>query len=152
MRVSLDANILVYALQAEERRHKTARDLVARAIVADCVQTLQSLAECFNALVPKRSFEPSRAMAEVERFKAAFPVEAAQPADLDRAMWATMHHRFAFWDAMLWATARRAGCRVLLSGDGHDGRDLEGVTFINPFNQANARLIDLALPRLEPDR
>jgi hypothetical protein len=32
-----------------------------------------------------------------------------------------------------------------------DGRDLDGVTFINPFNPANAKLIDLALPRLEPE-
>jgi hypothetical protein len=27
-----------------------------------------------------------------------------------------------------------------------DGRDLEGVVFINPFNPANRGLIDLALP------
>jgi predicted nucleic acid-binding protein len=151
VRVSLDANILVYALQADERRHVPARDIVARAIAADCIQTLQSMAECFNVLVRKRRFDPTHARAEVERYKASFPVEAATGADLDRAMWATQHHHLAFWDAMLWATARRAGCRMLISEDGHDGRKLEGVTFVNPFNPINIELIDLALPRLEPD-
>jgi predicted nucleic acid-binding protein len=151
VRVSLDANILVYALQAGERRHGMAREVVARAIAADCVQTLQSLAECFNALVRKRHFDPAVARVEVERYKAVFPVEAATAADLDRAMWATQQHHLAFWDAMLWATARRIGCRVLISEDGHDGRKLDGVTYLNPFNAANAKLLDLALPRLEPD-
>lgn len=149
--MSLDANILVYALQASEQRHGAARDVVARAIGGDCVQTLQSLAECFNALVRKRHFEPEAARTEVERLKATFVVEAAAPVDLDRAMWATQRHHLAFWDAMLWATARRAGCRVLISEDGHDGRSLDGVTYLNPFNAANAKLLDLALPPLEPD-
>ena len=151
MRVSLDANILVYSLQAEEGRHGTAREIVARAIAGDCVQTLHSLAEFFNALVRKRRFEPALAMAQVERLKSTFAVAAAEPEDLDRAMWATRNHRFAFWDAMLWATARRAGCRVLLTEDGHDGRQLEGVTFLSPFNPANTKIIDLALPPLDDD-
>ena len=50
---------------------------------------------------------------------------------------------------MLWATAERAGCRLILTEDGHDGRDLEGVRFVNPFNPDNRDLIDLALPPLE---
>ena len=66
MRVSLDANILVYALQADERRHLTARDVVGRAIGGDCIQTLQSMAECFNVLVRKRHFEPLAAKEQVE--------------------------------------------------------------------------------------
>jgi predicted nucleic acid-binding protein len=151
VRVSLDANILVYAIQVGERRHLTARDVVGRAIGADCVQTLQSMAECFNVLVRKRRFEPVAAKEQVERLKATFTVEAATAADLDRAMWATQQGHLAFWDAMIWATARRAGCRLLISEDGHDGRSLEGVTFVDPFKPSNAKLLDLALPPLEPD-
>jgi predicted nucleic acid-binding protein len=151
VRVSLDANILVYALQAPERRHGLARDVVARAIAGDCVQTLQSFAGCFNALVRKRRIDPAAAREQVEHLKASFTIEAATAADLERAMRATQQHHLAFWDAMLWATARRAGCRVLISEDGHDGRNLDGVTFVNPFNDANSKLLDLALPPVEPD-
>jgi hypothetical protein len=41
-------------------------------------------------------------------------------------------HRLAFWDAMLWAAAQRAGVR--------------GVRFVNPFEPANDRLVDEILP------
>ena len=44
--------------------------------------------------------------------------------------------------------ARRAGCRVLLSEDFQDGRDLGGLLFVNPFDPANRQLLDLALPQL----
>ena len=62
---------------------------------------------------------------------------------------ATMTHRLAFWDAMLWATPSVSGCSLLLTEDGHDGRKLDGVTFVNPFAAHNRTLIDRALPPLE---
>ena len=46
-------------------------------------------------------------------------------------------HRISFWDAMLWATARRAGCGAILTEDFQDGRLLGGVRFINPFVDEN---------------
>lgn len=41
---------------------------------------------------------------------------------------------------MLWATARRAGCRLLLSEDLQDGRFLGGVLFRNPFAMSDAEV------------
>ena len=149
MRVTLDANVLVYAVQADDDRHDAARAIVARAMTADCVQTLQSLAECFHALVRKRRLPADLARIEVEALSERLKVEAAEPEDLDRAMWATIRHRLSFWDAMLWATAHRIGCRLLLTEDQHDGRNLDGVRFINPFAAVNAELLEAALPPLE---
>ena len=151
MRLTLDANILVYALQVIEPRHPIARDVVARAIGGDCVLTLQSMAECYHVLVRKRHLAPGPAREKLEELGARFQVEPAALADLDRAMWAAQQHHLPFWDAMLWATARRAGCRLLISEDGQDGRSLEGVTFVNPFNVANGKVLNLALPPLEQD-
>ena len=54
----------------------------------------------------------------------------------------------SFWDGMLWATANRAGCRMLFSEDLEDGRRLDGVLFCNPFVPENQKLVDLALPEL----
>jgi predicted nucleic acid-binding protein len=54
-------------------------------------------------------------------------------------------HGLAFWDAMLWATARDAGCQLILSEDFQDRRTLEGVTFLNPFTARNSDLIERAL-------
>jgi len=147
LRLTLDANILVYAAQRGERRHDAAVRVVRRAVSADCIQTLQSFGECFNVLRRKRGFEPTQAQTILREYREILPrVVGAIPDDLDEAMRAHVSYGLQFWDAMLWATARRAGCRLILSEDFQDGRSLEGVTFLDPFNPANARLLDLALP------
>jgi hypothetical protein len=46
---------------------------------------------------------------------------------------------------MMWATAKRAGCRLLLSEDGDDGRMLGGVTLVNPFTSPYSSLLSQAL-------
>jgi hypothetical protein len=56
-------------------------------------------------------------------------------------------HSVSFWDAMLWVTAREAGCRLLFSEDLHDGQTLDGVTCINPFAARNQTLVEAALPK-----
>ena len=145
--MTLDANILVYAAQRGERRHGAAIALVRRAVSADCVQTLQSFGECFDVLRRKRGFEPTQAQSILREYREILPrMVGATPDDLDEAMRAHASHGLQFWDAMLWATAKRAGCRLILTEDCQDGRNLEGVLFADPFKPENARLLDLALP------
>jgi predicted nucleic acid-binding protein len=148
LRVTFDSNILVYTLSRGDPRHPTAASLLARATGGDCVQTLQSLAECFRVLTTKLRFDPHHARQEIDGFRTAFPVCAANGDDLDRAMRAVEDHRLSSWDAMLWATAKRAGCRMLFSEDLQDGRRLGDVLFVNPFDPTNRKLVDLALPEI----
>lgn len=61
------------------------------------------------------------------------PVVAANDLSLKDAMDAVIHHGWSFWDAMIWATAKQHGCRLLITEDGQSGRTLGGVTLINPF-------------------
>ena len=149
MRLTLDSNILIYALFAGDRRHGRAVDVIDRASRADCVQTLQSYGESFRVLVHKHGLDARAAAAKVNRVRSSFPVTAATPDCLDLAMEAFAKHRPSFWDALLWATAKAAGCRLILSEDGDDGRDLDGVVLTNPFEPGNDRVLDLALPPLE---
>ena len=149
MRLTLDSNILIYALFAGDRRHGRAVDVIDRASRADCVQTLQSYGESFRVLVHKHGLDARAAAAKVNRVRSLFPVTAATPDCLDMAMEAVAQHRLSFWDALLWATAKAAGCRLILSEDGDDGRDLDGVVLINPFEPSNDRVLDLALPPLD---
>ena len=65
--------------------------------------------------------------------------------DLLMALDAVRAHRLALWDAMLWASAQRAGVRHLLTEDIQDGFALQGVTFINPFNREMDQLIEEVL-------
>jgi predicted nucleic acid-binding protein len=134
MRFTLDTNVLVYAVDSNAgSRHHIARELAERATQLDCVLTLQALAELFRVLTAKHRFLPSRAATIVQTWREALPVAAADESCLGDAIDAVIHHGWSFWDAMMWATAKSAGCRLLLTEDGQDGAALGGVTIVNPF-------------------
>ena len=134
MRFTFDTNVLVYALdRGAGDRHRIALDLVRRAQGKDCVITLQALAELFRTLTGKSRMAPAEATKIVQAWRDVVPVFAADDMCLIDAMDAVSAHNWSFWDAMIWATAKRAGCRLLISEDGQDGRTLGGVTLVNPF-------------------
>jgi predicted nucleic acid-binding protein len=72
-------------------------------------------------------------------------IVAADEACLVDALDAVADHDWSFWNAMIWATAKRAGCRLLISEDGQDGRTLGGVTIVNPFLTVPSVLLHQAL-------
>jgi predicted nucleic acid-binding protein len=148
LRVTFDSNVLIYAVSHSDPRHAVATALIDRAARADCRQTLQSLAECFNVLNRKYRIPAREAYAWVQIFQGLFAVVPADGSDLEVAVDAVGRHGLSFWDAMLWATANRAGCRVLFSEDFQDGRRLEGVLFVDPFVPESRRLVDVVLPEL----
>lgn len=142
MRLTFDSNVLVYAVDVDAgEKHTISLDLIGRAAGADCVFTLQSLAEFFYVVTRKAGLEPARGAAIVDDWRAVFPVASAGATTLVRAMAAVDQHSLSFWDAMIWATAREAGCHLLVSEDLQDGRSLEGVSFVNPFLPHNYAVI-----------
>jgi predicted nucleic acid-binding protein len=147
--IAFDSNVLVYAAdRMAGERHRRAADLLERSMrLRNAIQPLQSLCEFFNVVTRKAGVERIAAAAIVEAWGAAMTVEAAAIQDLDAAMRAVGEHGLSFWDAMLWATARRAGVRLLITEDLQDGRVLEGVRFVNPFAAHNDALIDREIPR-----
>ncbi len=150
--ISFDTNVLVYATAAlADDRVSRAQDLLARAMRATTATTsillLQSLAEFSHVAIRKARIPANSVKTTIEAWLAVLPVQSADDSDLLRALEAVQAHRLPFWDAMLWASAQRAGVRHMLSEDFQDGFDLHGVTFINPFNPENNRLIDKLLPQ-----
>lgn len=145
--VSFDTNILVYATASiSDVKVVRARDLIARAMrAASSVLLLQTLAEFSNVAIRKARIPVKDIRRTIEAWCAVLPVQAADDSDLLGALEAVRSYRLAFWDAMLWASARRAGVRHLLTEDFQDGFALQGVTFINPFNKENDQLIDEVL-------
>jgi len=107
---------------------------------------LQTLAEFSNVAMRKARIPVKDIRRTIDAWRAVLPVQAADEGDLLAALEAVRAHRLAFWDAMLWASARRAGVRHLLTEDFQDGFALQGVTFINPFKRTNDQLIDELLP------
>ncbi len=147
MRFTLDTNILVYAVDLDAgERHIAALDIVRRARGRDGVLTLQSLAELFRTLTGlKLRVEPLKAADIVLQWRAVFPIVSADETSLTEAMEAVTHHGWSFWDAMIWATAKRNGCRLLISENGQSGRTLGGVTIVNPFAPESASMLGAAL-------
>ncbi len=147
--ISFDTNILVYATASiNDVKVARARDLLARAMrTATSVLLLQTLAEFSSVAIRKARIPAEDIRTTIEAWRAVLPVQSADDSDLLRALEAVKTHRLAFWDAMLWASAQRAGVRHLLTEDLQDGFALQSVTFVNPFKQENHQLIDKLLPR-----
>lgn len=133
-RFSLDSNILVYAVDGRDARQDAALEILAAAARRPCVLTLQSLGEFFHAVTRKGIIPPREATGQVERWMTAFSdIATAGPAALRAAMEASASGRFGFWDAMLLATARDAGCAAVISEDMRDGATLDGVRVVGAF-------------------
>lgn len=145
--ISFDTNVLVYATASiSDVRVMRARDLVARAMrAASSVLLLQALAEFSNVAIHKARIAVEDIRRTIDAWRAVLPVQAADEGDLLMALDAVRAHQLAFWDAMLWASAQRAGVRHLPAEDLQDGFVFQGVTFINPFKQKNDQSIDEVL-------
>jgi predicted nucleic acid-binding protein len=148
MIVSFDTNILVYATApAAVAKGGRAREVIARGMRAgESVLLLQTLAEFANVAIRKARIPVDDVHTAIDAWRAVLPVRAAEEADLAAALGAVQAHRLAFWDATLWAAARRVGVRAILTEDLQDGFELDGVHFVNPFAAANDGLIDEILP------
>ena len=140
-RYTFDTNILFYALDSDAgSKHLVSRDLVGNADYARVFLVLQTLGELCNSVKKKRPASIAIADAFVTKNAILFDVIHALPSDLTTAITARDEHRIPFWDAMLWAAARREGCTLILTEDFQDGRTLGGVTFRNPFLISTASL------------
>lgn len=133
-RITLDTNILVYAVNADAgERHRLALKVLEQAIHCDCVLTLQSLGEFFAVVTRKGVMSPLLAAEHIHELSTIFPVVMAKQHTLKLAMDAVIKQKISFWDALLWATAYDAGITLLLSEDFQHGQLIKRVRIINPF-------------------
>jgi predicted nucleic acid-binding protein len=131
---TLDTNILIYAIDSSEgSKHKLASKLLLRAAMMRQPLMLQSLNE-FAAVVARKRLISASQIVKILRFhEKSFNIIPPNSEDLFAAVHAQQTHNLPFFDALLWATSKRAGCQVMLTEDFQDGRSLDGVHFINPF-------------------
>jgi predicted nucleic acid-binding protein len=126
----LDSNVLVYAF-TDDPRTATARTLLARG----CTIGVQGLNEFVNVARRKlaHSWDEIRAALAVIRDLSPIVV----PIDLDTheaALRLAERYGFAMFDALMVATASKAGCTTLWSEDMQDGMLIDGkLRIANPF-------------------
>ena len=134
-RYTFDTNILFYFLDAgSPQKHEQARRLIGLADGNRCIVPVQTLGELCNTVARKRRDLLPQAGEFVDDLRELFRTASASSDDVLEALDAHQQHGLQFWDALLWATARRAGCELLLTEDLQDGRNLGGVLFRNPFS------------------
>jgi predicted nucleic acid-binding protein len=124
-----DTNILVYAQQSGARGAR-ARELVAEGGVAS-VQVLDELA---NVLRKKLKLDWPEVFDVLADVRDALDPPLPLTAETHEAGLALARdHDVAFYDALIVAAARDAGCATLYSEDLQHGRRFGDLTVVNPF-------------------
>ena len=131
----LDTNILLYSI-SRDPTETTKRDRAVELIDAgDNALSIQVLQEFYvQATRPTRPDPlPHDIAAGLIRTWLRFRVQEISVPIMTGALEIKAAHRLSYWDAAIVAAARALGCRQLYSEDMSHGRELEGVTIINPF-------------------
>jgi predicted nucleic acid-binding protein len=129
-----DTNVLVYSDDDDTpAKQRLARDLIYEHRRGGTgVVSLQVLQEYFVTVTQKLGVASPVARRKVE-ILSEFDVVVPEVADILAAIDLHRLHGFSFWDALVVRTAKQAGCRVLLSEDLEDGREIDGLQVLNPF-------------------
>ena len=131
----LDTTVLIYSISdnpAEAEKRRRAEELLADDAGALSVQVLQEF--YVQATRPTRAGRLSHDVA-VGLIAAwcRFPVQAITLAILTGALEIKAAHGYSYWDSAIIAAARALGCDRLYSEDLAHGREIDGVTIVNPF-------------------
>ena len=136
-RVFVDSNVWVYAVDDDEPvKRARARELLNPRSHDTLVTSAQVLSEFYTTVTRKLSRPVAAEVAGrmVDRMAAL----AVVPIDADRVQEAIAGHRswqVSYWDALIIAAARSAGCDRLLTEDLADGATYGGVRVENPFSE-----------------
>jgi predicted nucleic acid-binding protein len=114
---------------------------------ANSILLLQSLAEFSSVATRKLGITADAVRRRVQAWGNVIPVHPAVEEDLIGALEIVRDHKLGFWDALMCATAIRAGVHYLLTEDLQDGRSFGDITVVNPFAAKNNALTDRILPR-----
>ena len=129
MTAFIDTNVLIYA-QGSGAKSEMARQV----ILAGGVISVQVLNEFAAVLRRKFRLEWTVIADSLADVRAALgPV---RPLDVEIHLHAAAlarSHGFSFYDALIVASARAAGCDTLLTEDLQAGRRVAGLTIVNPF-------------------
>src|SRR5688500_11209234 len=142
--VFVDTNILVYARDASERKKQPSAlrwlEVLWRRRAGRV--SLQVLQEYYVVVTTK--LRPGLPVEEARSDLRALSAWRPIPLDgdlLEQGWVVPDRFGFAFWDAMIVAAARRAGCEFLLTEDLQDGQSLDGLSVVDPFRHDPAEVL-----------
>lgn len=134
----VDTNVLVYAHDARD----PAKQALAQTLIQDLAErhelivSAQILNEFYAALTrPNRPpmLSHSQARPIVRAIADASLVLPLSGETILLALDGVGSYGFAFWDALIWATARLNGVETIYTEDTPSASLIEGVRYVNPF-------------------
>jgi len=133
--VFLDTNVLVYAIESAGPDPAKSSTALALAKRTDVCLSVQVLGEFYRAVTSSHRDVPlthDEAVCWVQLWKR-HDVRAITVPHVDLAL--ELAHRFqlSYFDALILAAARLAGCNIVYSEDLSDKQDYGGVRVENPF-------------------
>jgi predicted nucleic acid-binding protein len=139
----LDTNIIIYAFdRGDLAKHSIARRILEASIENERPTLRQILGEVLNAAHKKRHLSLPAAREAVALLEGFVPVLPTDSTITLRASEMAERYQLQYFDAVICTVARRVGASILLSEDMQDGLRLGAMTIVNPFNPANADLLD----------
>ncbi|MFQ5737539.1 MAG: PIN domain-containing protein [Acidobacteriota bacterium] len=135
-KVFVDTNVLVYTRDSSEAGKQEQAEAWMRYLwkTRDGCLSLQVLHEFYVTVTRKLS--PGLNVAQARGDVRALLSWEPQPlnAQVLEAAWNLEdRHSLSWWDALIVAAAQVSVCRVLLTEDLQEGRNLDGVRVVNPF-------------------
>ncbi|MEI2583603.1 PIN domain-containing protein [Scytonema sp. PRP1] len=136
-RILLDTNILVYIYDPfDSTKQERAIAIVDRLIQTNrAVISTQVMGEFFMATTraKRQLLSPAEAIARIRNYMSACSVVDVTRLITLEAIRGVEAHKFGFWDAQIWATARLNQISEVYSEDFNTGAIIEGVQFTNPL-------------------
>jgi predicted nucleic acid-binding protein len=135
--IFLDTNVLIYAIETagpDSGKSAAALNLARRNDV--CLST-QVLGEFYRATTSSKRSSPlthEQAIAWIQLWKR-FDVRDVTLAHVDLALELAGRYRINYYDALILAAARLAGCSMVYSEDLSAGQDYDGMRVENPFRE-----------------
>lgn len=131
-----DMNILVYAFDSSEpEKQEIAQQILERhGNTGELMLSTQILQEFFVTVTRKltKPLSAETAQSLVQSFSL-YPVIQVTPDLIQAAIGRYRRESFSFWDSLVVEAAIAGDCRVLLSEDMQDGREIGQLKIENPF-------------------
>ena len=139
MTIFVDTNVLVYARDpGQPDKQRLAETWLEHLWATPGARVSSQVLNEYYVTVTRKLPEPltkEAARADVADFASWKPIGIDE--DLIGAAWEIEdRYGFHFWDALVVAAAKAAGCDTLLSEDLQHDQDLDGLRVVNPFEEA----------------
>ena len=136
----IDSSVLIYLHDPRDpvkraRAFTLVDELIVRSLA---VLSVQCLTEFFHAVRWKlpQPLSHDEALRQVDRLSRACQVVSLDPSDVVEACRATESYHLAFWDALIWAVARKSGVSGIFTEDIPSSEFVGGMRYLNPVSDS----------------